>query len=207
MDILLSQLPPWFIAVGIVLIAGFLVYLITRSLREGREISFWPPRIGPKVRDETPNKSETVQVPMKENPRFTHTGMVLGTPDASLEIIRVNTPSEPIGIIRVTSGPSYGLSVFLTKQTRKLSFGRSSEDDTSVAIDDSLMSKQHLVIRVIPTDNGTLDGIHFQVRLFDLGSTNGTFVNNKRVQMVDLKNGDVIRAGGSSFQVYFFEGS
>lgn len=36
-------------------------------------------------------------------------------------------------------------------------------------------------------------------RLFDLGSTNGTFVNDVRVQQVDLKPGDTIRTGQTVF--------
>lgn len=36
-------------------------------------------------------------------------------------------------------------------------------------------------------------------RLFDLGSTNGTYVNDVRVQQVDLKPGDTVRAGETIF--------
>jgi pSer/pThr/pTyr-binding forkhead associated (FHA) protein len=39
------------------------------------------------------------------------------------------------------------------------------------------------------------------VVLRDLGSTNGTFVNNTRVERHMLAEGDIVRAGATSFQV------
>ena len=50
--------PLWLIIVVGVLVISFIIYLIIRALREGREISFWPPRIGPKVITE-PTESTT----------------------------------------------------------------------------------------------------------------------------------------------------
>jgi pSer/pThr/pTyr-binding forkhead associated (FHA) protein len=39
------------------------------------------------------------------------------------------------------------------------------------------------------------------VRVTDLGSTNGTFVNGQRVQTADVRQGDVIKIGATSFRV------
>ena len=36
-------------------------------------------------------------------------------------------------------------------------------------------------------------------RIFDLGSTNGTFVNDVKIQQTDLRQGDVIRTGETKF--------
>ncbi|MBD3159836.1 MAG: hypothetical protein GF309_13720 [Candidatus Lokiarchaeota archaeon] len=59
-------IPLWLITIVVTLIAPVLIYLIMRSFREGREISFWPPRIGPRPLDkETEGKkssSETSQL-------------------------------------------------------------------------------------------------------------------------------------------------
>ena len=88
MDTLLSQLPPWFIVVAIIILAGFAAYLVVHSLREGREITFWPPRIGPRVLREEGNKGEADK----------------GS-ESGEKTPRVVSPSEPIGMIRVTSGP------------------------------------------------------------------------------------------------------
>ena len=53
---------------------------------------------------------------------------------------------------------------------------------------------------------------HFQLetapplcQLVDLGSTNGTKVNGLRIERVLLREGDLIDAGDSSFQIHFTE--
>jgi hypothetical protein len=59
-----------------------------------------------------------------------------------------------------------------------------------------------------------LSGVHFAVecgqrecRLRDLGSSNGTFLNEERVQAAPIYEGDVIRAGGTTFAVSVKGGS
>lgn len=53
-----------------------------------------------------------------------------------------------------------------------------------------------------------LSAIHFmielmtpQCRLLDLDSHNGTFVNNDKVTLVEIRDGDQIRAGHSTFRL------
>jgi pSer/pThr/pTyr-binding forkhead associated (FHA) protein len=64
-----------------------------------------------------------------------------------------------------------------------LTFGRGDEAD--VQIKDERMSREHFVIAP--------SGDKFIAR--DLGSTNGTFVNNNRITEVELQTNDRIRAG------------
>ena len=187
MDVILSQLPPWLIVGVVVLAVGLIAFLVVRSLQEGREISFWPPRIGPKVNDETSKAEETAKAE--------EVGEL--TPQVTLR-------SEPLGMIRAISGLSHGLCVFLTEQTRKLSFGRSSGDADSIGIKDMAMSRPHFAIRVTPIDQSDKGSRRYQIQVFDLGSSNGTSVNGDQIQMADLHDGDLIQAGGSSFRVYLF---
>ena len=53
------------------------------------------------------------------------------------------------------------------------------------------MSQKHAEVR--PKDGGYV--------LKDLGSTNGTFVNGRRVTACELQDGDEIRTGNSIFTV------
>jgi serine/threonine-protein kinase len=60
----------------------------------------------------------------------------------------------------------------------------------------------------LPTKDRTCSRIHFMVeinpprcRLLDMGSHNGTYVNDERIQVVELKHGDKIRAGGNILRV------
>ncbi len=66
--------------------------------------------------------------------------------------------------------------------------GRDEESD--IRIDDPSVSRRHA--RIQPA----VDGCY----VIDLGSTNGTFVNNQRVSKTQLHNGDSLRIGNSLFR-------
>ncbi|WP_422931241.1 protein kinase domain-containing protein [Singulisphaera sp. PoT] len=68
--------------------------------------------------------------------------------------------------------------------------GRSSQVRFSMH-EDRLLSREHFRIEVEPP----------QCILQDLGSTNGTKINGLRVESTPLRNGDVITAGDSAFDV------
>src|SRR5271167_5116206 len=57
--------------------------------------------------------------------------------------------------------------------------------------EDRALSRDHFLIEINPP----------QCELRDLGSTNGTFVNNQKVDRVRLASGDLIAAGHSVFRV------
>lgn len=77
---------------------------------------------------------------------------------------------------------------------KPMTFGRGDEAD--VQITDERMSRQHFVVAP--------NGDKFIVR--DLGSTNGTFVNNNRITEVILQANDRIR-GGQTVVVFELEKS
>lgn len=68
--------------------------------------------------------------------------------------------------------------------------GRSEETD--VALDDPYASEFHL--RLVAQENGMM--------LHDLGSTNGTYVNGRRVSApTELKRGDTIQVGKTVMEI------
>jgi pSer/pThr/pTyr-binding forkhead associated (FHA) protein len=68
--------------------------------------------------------------------------------------------------------------------------GRS--DETDVVIDDPYASEFHL--RLVSQENG--------IMLHDLGSTNGTYVNGRRVSApTELKRGDTIQVGKTVMEI------
>lgn len=66
------------------------------------------------------------------------------------------------------------------------------EESNDIVLKDTRVSGHHAAI--------TRQGQRWQIR--DLGSTNGTFVNGKRIEgQVDLSPGDEVRIGGVIFEV------
>jgi pSer/pThr/pTyr-binding forkhead associated (FHA) protein len=88
-----------------------------------------------------------------------------------------------ICVLDVIEGPASGKRIWL-RENQVLELGRISTADLSIPAD-SHMSRRHLMLESSPHG--------FRVR--DVGSSNGTFVNNARVSAVELKTGDMIRAG------------
>jgi len=74
-----------------------------------------------------------------------------------------------------------------------IKFGRTSTNQ--VLIDDLAVSSEHAEIRMMTGEHGDV-----QYVIGDLGSTNGTFVNEKKIdQQQALSHKDVIRIGWNSF--------
>lgn len=109
--------------------------------------------------------------------------------------------------VRITAGPLKGRS-FTFDQHDTFIFGRDPECHAPLAENDTTASRQHFLLEVNPP----------AVRVRDLGSLNGTFVNGKvigkrasgenpeqargrRFPEVDLKSGDAIAVGASVFVI------
>ncbi len=93
--------------------------------------------------------------------------------------------NPPLAKLVCVSGPLEGATFDITR--RGLQFGREMHNDV-VLLDDS-SSKDHARI--------DYEGKRFY--LSDLGSSNGSFVQGRRITRVELMNGHVIRVGLSTF--------
>jgi len=92
-------------------------------------------------------------------------------------------------VIEITSGEFSGRRLSV-RPPERLSIGRTSLADYA-----------------IPSD-GQLSSVHFEIELLehtaivrDRGSRNGTFVNNQQLADCQLKSGDEIRAGNTTFRI------
>lgn len=81
----------------------------------------------------------------------------------------------------------------LDKQSH--SIGRHPKSD--ILLDDVAVSSQHAVIDARET--GYFDG-HCEFILRDLGSTNGTYVNEERIGEQKLANGDLVNIAWTTFR-------
>ncbi len=91
---------------------------------------------------------------------------------------KVQMPRDEKAYILFISGPLIG-KMYLLEQAETV-IGRA--DDVDISISDSRISRHHLRILI---EGGT-------PIIEDMGSTNGTFVNGKRIKRHELKNGDKV---------------
>jgi serine/threonine-protein kinase len=92
--------------------------------------------------------------------------------------------------LAVTAGPNEGLTVDIDQHERFV-VGRSGRTSVRFPNKDPYLSRFHFVLEINPP----------LCRVTDLGSRNGTFVNDQRVERADLRDGDVVRAGRTRFRV------
>lgn len=98
--------------------------------------------------------------------------------------VRGGTPA--VGWIVATSG-KYADQTFKLKPSRTV-IGTGQECD--IKVDDQFMSSKHCEVRF---ENGSF-------KLFDLGSTNGIVVNDKKVREHELVDNDLFRLGRTEFK-------
>ena len=94
-------------------------------------------------------------------------------------------PKEQRGVLYAVAADGAGEAVKLRRDATL--FGREKGD---IIIDDREVSSTHCQIQ-------NINGVY---HIFDMNSTNGTFVNNERVVKSKLSPGDVVTIGRSSFR-------
>lgn len=104
----------------------------------------------------------------------------------------VLAPGEKRPYLLVLSGSGIGRSLKLEKRGYTIGRGQNVE----FRLDDEGISRRHAKILVLP------DGV---VVLKDLESTNGTFVNDRRIDLHPLNEGDRIQLGGNISLKFGFE--
>ncbi|MBX9582744.1 MAG: protein kinase [Gemmataceae bacterium] len=89
--------------------------------------------------------------------------------------------------LHATAGPNAGLAVVFDRREAVV-LGRA---DPRLPHPDPYLGRRHLLLEVDPP----------ACRVTDLGSRNGTWVNGERITHADLKDGDELRAGRTTFRV------
>jgi serine/threonine-protein kinase len=93
-------------------------------------------------------------------------------------------------ILSVTAGPHQGKE-FTFEGHDTFLVGRVNDAHLQLSFDDPYFSRRQFVLEINPP----------RCRLMDLKSRNGTEVNGRRVEIADVKDGDVIKAGHTLFKV------
>jgi len=91
-------------------------------------------------------------------------------------------------ILRSLSAPYL---VFAVSQEPRI-LGRAYDCD--FVVDHPLVSRRHVVVAVAPDGNG--------MRMVDVDSSNGTFVDDRRVESAEVSSGQRVRFGKIVFEGY-----
>jgi hypothetical protein len=181
----------------LLVVVAALVYM---GLREGREISFWPPRIGPRPpvagavsagANAGTQAAGTAPAALGKDPNATAVAAA-GYPPA-VEVPRILLSAEVIALLEIISGPDRGQHLLLTEGHRSVTFGRGEHCD--VRLGDVIASQSHFRLRITPVQGPSAR--RFDISLLDMGSSNGTFVNGASVREQTLEPGDVIQVGAT----------
>ncbi|NLI78609.1 MAG: protein kinase [Candidatus Riflebacteria bacterium] len=93
-------------------------------------------------------------------------------------------------ILTVEEGPAKGRR-FTFAEPEAFIVGRSPEANFTLGRDDHAVSRKHFLVEVVPP----------RCYLKDFGSLNGTFVNGRRVDRVELSDGDLVNVGMTFLRV------
>lgn len=203
-----------------IVVISVLVLIVTYlvAFYQGREISFWPPKLGAKplhsvesgtaIQDSVVSKNLRDRLDTKETSIFgvkkpgdgINYQENYGTPSQpGLQSFRLQ--SRPIAVLVGTDGLVNGTMYAIVTGHRDVTVGRGSSCD--LPINSNLLSRHHFRIRVSLAERAQNSGRGFFFELIDSGSTNGTFLNGKRI--IDpniLGNGSLIEAGDCGFRFF-----
>ncbi len=187
---------------GAILVLGAITYFARRSIRKEPRVC---PSCGRELQDyQTICPNCTAAVPQKDDhpPEDTTQEIkAITESDVEEEAVAVELlEKKPMGeevltktfvlvetpMLIIRKGKNTGQAYALNK-AYPVSIGRSRVNE--IRLDDTSISGQHC--RIIPEN-----GRHV---LYDLGSTNGTFLNEKKVSKAVLNEGDVIKIGETQF--------
>ncbi len=118
---------------------------------------------------------------------------ILGTPDTwvTASASAGESPAPGSALLIVKRGPNAGSRLALDKAVT--SAGR--HPDSDIFLDDVTVSRRHAEFRI--TENG-------DVKIVDVGSLNGTYVNRATVDSATLADGDEVQLG--KFRLVFLTG-
>ncbi len=133
-----------------------------------------------------PTKRPDMTMVISPLPSFARGGSAGGKTEMEGQHPGLSLPAASQVVLRVMSGPTKGL-VHRAEKPR-IVLGR---EDADVLVEDPEISRQHCALEIKDT----------VIRLKDLDSTNGTFLEDERVRAAELQSGAEFRIGSSIVRV------
>ena len=162
------------LVLGLLGVIGMLIFVIWRRRKEQkeREASEFDEFVAAQEGGVGAGAIPTVAPPSEGLPPI-----LQGRPEYSDE-----PPGDYKCSLRAVGGPAHGRTFYVVQESTTIG----SAEESDIMILDSTVSKKHAGIRI-------QEGNRFE--LHDFGSTNGVFINGKRISKQFLKNDDRIRIG------------
>jgi len=177
----------WLVFVGAVLAAGLLILLaLSRRQAAPPSAPLLVAADGPELPTLPAPTSEAAEPAVDDDPAYSPT-MLGPMPTAAGDYLDKTITLSELPMLVVQGGPQSGQFYVLTQKSTTC-LGRAQAND--IVLDDVSVSGQHCRVR--------FESGHFVVH--DLKSTNGTFVNERRVTRHPLKPGDVLKLGETLVQ-------
>lgn len=111
----------------------------------------------------------------------------MGLPGQEQHTVLIDQPRPTLAWLAIVNGLRAG-RLFPLDQ-RGTTIGRDAQSD--IVLDDTAVSRQHAKVRTEAESSKKKD----QFFIYDLGSSNHTYVNDRRVVRAPLRDGDEIRIG------------
>ncbi len=181
---------PWYLQLLIVFFLLAFLILVYRLLSEGREVSLGPLKFGARIGKGTNNTvaSKSASDRLSGMSPSVQSSKTFAPYQSMVPATRVD--ARPIALLYIDSGDLF----IITESHRNLAVGQSRECD--IPINHVSLSRVHLRI-LIALEPAAKEKLRtYKLSVSDTGSANGTFVNGRRIEQLDLEDGDIIQAGG-----------
>jgi hypothetical protein len=196
----LHGLPVYFVAPALVILVAVVVYVILKSLREGREVSFWPPKIGarPTLENVGGGKTADRSSPEARDDPFSS---AMASPGTVLrDVAQVGKfPDNALAFLYVESGSIAGATFVLTTSGQSYLFGHNETCDFMIPG----VSRAQFRIHVRRQEGATTSLRPYNLELQELGSQIPIWVDgvNAERASVALKDHTIIETGGLKIRV------
>jgi pSer/pThr/pTyr-binding forkhead associated (FHA) protein len=113
--------------------------------------------------------------------------------------------ATPIAVLHIEAGAGHGTAYLISDELRSITLGRGA--DANISLQDVELTRSHARINITPLPRPGGGQRSYELKLFDSGSANGTFVNGMRIRETLLAHGDLIQVGGVRARVFVLAGS
>jgi hypothetical protein len=197
----LRSLPVYVLIPVLVLLGVTVVYVVLRALREGREVSFWPPRIGPRQSSESGDgkdqKSHSASPAWNEDPF----SAAMASPGTLVRGVSQTAkfPDNALAFLYVESGSIAGVTFVLTTSAQSYLFGSIPSCDFVLPAVSRAQFRIHIRRQAVPTSSLR----PYNLELQGMGSRIDLWVDGVSAEFVPapLNDHSVIETGGLKIRV------